>query len=111
MAHAAFCGIASKGEAFASGEIAKPVCPVCAGEMSFRRWLNQGDQRYMNLGECPQCGKVLIRLKFKKAEDGSYCATRLIYAADDGMQNYYEAKLAQPRKRGSGRGRRKKSSK
>lgn len=107
--HLAFAGYASKGVAMADEALSHPRCPVCGGEMSFRKWLSQGDQRYMNLADCPACGKELLRLKFKRADDGTYSATRLTYAADEGMAGVYETKAAQPRRRSRSRSRRKKT--
>lgn len=98
----------SKGEAFADPGLAAPPCPLCGSGMKYAKWVNQGDQRYMNLAGCPNDGPQLIRLKFKKAEDGSYSATRLIYKADEAMESFYTAKAAAPRKRGHSRGRRRK---
>ncbi|MEG1789028.1 MAG: 3'-5' exonuclease [Oscillospiraceae bacterium] len=108
--HFAADNYASKGEAFADTALAAPVCPICGATMEFSKWVNQGDQRYMNLAACPKDGKLLIRLKFKRAEGGSYSAARLTYTADEAMENLYESKAAQPRRRGRNRSRRKKIS-
>lgn len=64
--------------------------------MRYSKWVNQGDQRYMALGECPTDGKLLVRLKFRKADDCTWSATRLTYQATDSMESYYKAKAAQP---------------
>ena len=103
IAHSAFSGYASKGDAFADCSLAAPACPICGAEMQFSRWINQGDQRYMCLAECPQDGKLLLRIKFKHSDDGSYSAGRLAYRADESMQSFYAAKSSQPRNRGRGR--------
>lgn len=100
IAHAAFSGYASKGDAFADAKLAEPKCPICGGALSFAKWINQGDQRYMNLAECPECGKLLLRIRFKHQEDGTYSAACLAYKADENMQAYYTAKASQPRSRG-----------
>lgn len=97
IAHSAFSGYASKGDAFADCSLAAPCCPICGGEMQFSKWINQGDQRYMCLAECPADGKLLLRIKFKHSDDGSYSAGRLAYRADENMQSFYAAKSAQPR--------------
>ena len=109
IAHAAHSGYASKGDAFADKTLSEPHCPVCGGELNFSKWVNQGDHRYMNLAECPEDGKLLLRIRFKRQNDGTYSAACLAYNADDHMQEYYAAKAAQPRSRG--RRRRKKNSK
>lgn len=108
--HNAFSDCASKGAALTDAVIAAPCCPVCGQAMAYRKWVNQGDQRYMNLAECPEHGMELIRLKFRRGEDGKYTVTRLIYEADEGMAEFYEQKAAMPKRRGKNKGRRKKSS-
>ena len=45
IAHSAFSGYASKGDAFADCSLAAPCCPICGGEMQFSKGINQGDQR------------------------------------------------------------------
>lgn len=51
-------------------------------------------------GRVPADGKLLLRIKFKHSDDGSYSAGRLAYRADENMQSFYAAKSAQPRSRG-----------
>ena len=75
--------------------------------LEFSKWINQGDHRYMCLAECPQDGKLLLRIKFKHTAEG-YSAGRLAYRADESMQSFYAAKSSQPRSRGRSRRRRKK---
>ena len=99
IAHAAFQGYASKGDAFADKALSEPRCPICGGPLGFTKWVNQGDHRYMNLAECQADGKLLLRIRFKHQSDGSYSAACLAYNADEAMQEYYAAKAAQPRSR------------
>lgn len=89
----------SKAEAF-SDEIAAPNCPICGAPLAGARWVNQGDQRYMNFHTCPEHGKYLTRLKFKKNDAGLWAASRLLYVADEDMETFYKAKAAQARRRG-----------
>lgn len=100
LEHIALTEYASKGEAFADRAITVPECPLCGAEMSIQKWVNQGDQRYMTMAKCPEHGSELVRLKFHRAEDGSYSVTRLIYEADEAMEGFFEAKATQPRRRG-----------
>ena len=100
IAHGAFAGYASKGDAFADKALSEPKCPLCGGELALARWINQGDHRYMNLADCPEDGKLLLRIRFKHQSDGSYSAACLAYRADEGMQAYYNAKASAPRSRG-----------
>lgn len=99
--HVTLMDYASKGEAFSDAAIMKPLCPICGEVLEPSKWVNQGDGRYMSLTECPEHGKLLIRLKFKRSETGLYNATRLIYQADEAMQSFYSSKLTQPKRRRS----------
>ena len=89
----------NKADAFAS-DLARPVCPICKKEMACGRWLNQGDQRYMNMFGCEEHGKFLTRLKFKKSDAGLWAATRLVYIADEETESFYRGKAQQARRRG-----------
>ena len=109
--HFGSSGYASKGEAFADKAMVAPKCPHCDTTLKLNKWINQGDGRYMSLGDCQEHGKFLVRIKLKRAVDDTYAATRLIYVADENMQSFYAAKAAQPRRRGRTRTRRKKMSK
>jgi DNA polymerase III epsilon subunit-like protein len=102
-----FPGYISKAEAFSDGALTTIACPKCGGAMESERWVNQGDQRYMNMFSCPEDGAFLVRVKFRKAEDGTWCANRLVYEADEGLSDFYKAKAAQSRRRGRGHSSRK----
>ncbi len=104
LEHLVFPGYMSKADAFADEELSKICCPKCAGELASQRWINQGDQRYMNIFTCPDCGSFLVRLKFRKQEDSTWSANRLIYEADDGMLDFYRSKSVLSRRRGRGHG-------
>ena len=62
----------------------------------------------MSLGECPEHGKYLIRVKLRLTEEEVWSANRILYTADEGMEAYYKAKSKQTRRRS--RNRRKKRS-
>lgn len=100
--HLVFPGYISKSESFADDKLVKLSCPECGDELSAQHWINQGDQRYMNVYSCAKCGSFLVRLKFRKQEDNTWSANRLIYKADDGMLDYYRNKAALSRRRGRG---------
>ncbi len=101
--HRSFGGFNSRSEAFLNSEVNAILCPDCGNPLELSRWVNQGDRRYMTIGECPEHGKHLIRLKFRKAEDDSWSVNRIIYLADEEMEKYYRDKSAQTRRRGRGR--------
>lgn len=107
LEHLVFPGYISKAEAFADEKLTSVPCPKCQGKLEAHRWINQGDQRYMNILSCPDCGNFLVRLKFRKQEDNSWSANRLIYEADDGMIDFYRSKAALSRRRGRGHSKKK----
>ena len=102
LEHLVFPGYISKSEAFADSELINLPCPDCSKELSCQRWINQGDQRYMNIYSCPDCGSYLLRLKFRKHEDNTWAANRLVYKADDDTLDFYRSKAVLSRRRGRG---------
>ncbi len=108
LRHDSFGGYESKAAAFADKAVSSVPCPDCGAEMRGVKWVNQGDQRYMNLCTCPEHGPFLARVKFRKsAENNVWHANRLVYRADGAMQDFYKAKAAQSRRRGRGHTQRK----
>ncbi len=98
-----FTGYESKASAFADHAVSVIPCPVCAQEMQGIKWVNQGDGRYMNLYTCKDHGKYLVRVRFKKMEDDSIFANRLVYECDEDMASFYKEKSTQARRRGRSR--------
>ena len=98
--HRSFGGFVSRSEAFLDSEVNAIVCPDCGEPLELSRWVNQGDRRYMTLGECGEHGKFLIRLKFRKTEEGSWAVNRIVYRADEEMEKFYKDKSTQTRRRG-----------
>ena len=108
LEHSCFDGFESKAAAFADSRLSALPCPACGGETKALKWINQGDQRYMNLYSCPEHGQYLVRAKFRKCrEDNSWIANKLVYQADEAMLDFYKTKSTQSRRRGRGHTRRK----
>ncbi len=104
--HESYDGFESKAAAFADARMTTLPCPVCGGETTGMRWINQGDQRYMNIYTCEEDGAFLVRAKFRRnSEDNSWTANKLVYKATDEMLDFYKTKSTQSRRRGRGRGR------
>ena len=72
-------------------------CPVCGKQFQ------PGD----DIVTCPECGSYLVRLKFRKHEDNTWSANRLVYEADDSMVDFYRSKAALSRRRGRGHSKKK----
>lgn len=103
LAHECLESFASKAAAFADERVRLIPCPDCGGEMKALKWVNQGDQRHMNIFTCPEHGDFLVRLNFRRVPDSaSWLVNKLVYKADEQMQDFYKAKSAQSRRRGRG---------
>ncbi|MCF0138209.1 MAG: exonuclease domain-containing protein, partial [Oscillospiraceae bacterium] len=53
--HIVFNGYATKADAFADSGLYEIPCPKCGGVPARQHWVNQGDQRYMNVYSCKDC--------------------------------------------------------
>ena len=98
--HLVFPGYLSKSEALADNELSSICCPKCGVQLEGVRWVNQGDQRYMNIFQCEECGSFLVRLKFRRHEDNTWSANRLIYEADEAQLDFYRTKSTLSRRHG-----------
>ncbi len=108
LLHESMEGFESKVQAFANERLEKPLCPVCGKPLEGTRWVNQGDQRYMNLFRCPEDGSFLARVRFRKDPvDGKWLCSKLVYEADEDLAEFYKSKASQSRRRGRGHGNRK----
>lgn len=103
VAHDSFDGFESKAAAFADCRVSELCCPGCAGKTGSLKWVNQGDQRYMNIFSCEEHGSFLVRAKFRRSEsDSLWSVSRLVYEADDETLEFYKSKAAQVRRRARG---------
>jgi len=98
LEHLTFTGYASRNAAFADEGLRNLRCPVCGAPLSLQRWVNQGDKRYMTLGVCETHGSYLVRVKLKRTEEETWSVNRILYEADEGMQNFYKSKSSQRRR-------------
>ena len=110
LLHEAYPGFISKAAAFADERVSALACPVCGRALGAEKWVNQGDQRYMNIYACETDGAFLVRVKFRKqAEDNSWTANKLVYKAEEDAVEFYRTKAAQSRRRGRGHTKKKKN--
>ena len=107
LEHISSGGYETRNDAFADEELVTLSCPQCGLKLPNARWVNQGDRRYMTLATCPKHGSYLIRLKFRRAEDDTWTANRIVYQADAELEEFYRSKAGQRRKRGRRHGRKK----
>ncbi len=108
LLHESYGGFVSKAAAFADDRISALACPVCGKALTGSKWVNQGDQRYMNIYSCEEDGPFLARTKFRKhPEDNSWSANKLLYKADEAAVEFYHTKATQSRRRGRGHTRKK----
>ena len=91
----------SKASAFNDDRVSKVCCPECGAEMTAVKWLNQGDQRYINLFICEEHGEFFVRKKKKKhADENLWDVRKNVYYSDKSHQDLYREKQKQLRRRG-----------
>ncbi len=80
---------------------AENLCPHCQGQLTGTRWFAQPGHRYMDLAECPEHGKFLIRVRLSDQEDGTVRVSRLTYEASSEAAEAYarRAEKADPQQR------------
>ena len=89
-------------------------CPTCSAQMTGTRWFAQPGRRYMDLAECPEHGKFLIRIRLSDQPDGRVRVSRLTYEATSEAAEAYarRSEKADPEvRRPSGAQRRRRRSK
>jgi ssDNA-binding Zn-finger/Zn-ribbon topoisomerase 1 len=90
LEYLSFQDYASRQALFADESVTGVKCPVCGAPLAMQRWVNQGDRRYMNLAECPEHGKFLVRVKLHRTEEETWTANRMLYemtASDEWLVN------------------------
>ncbi len=76
-----FYDYADKKEALGAMSGQENKCPTCGSQMTGTRWFSQPGHRYMDLANCPRCGKFLIRVRLSDQPDGTIRVSRLTYEA------------------------------
>ena len=76
-----FYDYADKQSALAAMDGEENKCPTCGAQMTGTRWFAQPGRRYMDLAECPEHGKFLIRIRLSDQPDGKVRVSRLTYEA------------------------------
>ncbi len=98
----------TRDDVWADPAVSSFKCPDCGSDTEMTRWVNQGDKRYMCLARCPEHGAYLVRIRLRHCDDDTWSANRLVYKADDKMEDFFRAKANQSRRT---RRRRRKSAK
>ena len=99
LEHLSFGGFTGRNDAFDDPVLTEIPCPLCRRPFALRRWVNQGDRRYMSLGSCEEHGMFLIRVRLRPTDEETWNVNRIVYRADEGMEEYYHRKSTQRRKR------------
>ncbi len=106
-----FHGYADKHAALAAQTGPENLCPTCGAQMAGIRWFAQPGHRYMDLAECSEHGKFLIRVRLSEQPDGTVRVSRLTYEATSEAAEAYarRAEKADPEERRPSGNRRRRS--
>lgn len=111
LEHTGYNGFATRAEAMEDERVSRVKCPDCGTELAFSTWVNQGDRRYMALTACPEHGKFLLRLKFRKIDENDWGVNRILYRCDEHMEEFYNRKTEIARMQRRNRNKKRPSSK
>ena len=98
IARKVYHGYADKHAAMAAMGGEENLCPVCGAQMVGTRWFAQPGHRYMDLAQCPEHGKFLIRVRLSTLPDETIRVSRLTYEATSEAAEAYakRAEKAEP---------------
>ncbi len=108
-----FHDYADKQAALDAMTVKENVCPICGSQMRGTRWFAQPGRRYMDIAECAEHGKFLIRVRLSEQPDSTVRVSRLTYEATSEAAATYarRAEKADPEERKSSNRRRRRRSK
>ena len=108
-----FHDYADKQAALDAMTVKENVCPICGSQMRGTRWFAQPGRRYMDIAECAEHGKFLIRVRLSEQPDSTVRVSRLTYEATSEAAATYarRAEKADPEERKSPNRRRRRRSK
>ena len=111
IARKVFYDYADKPAALAAMSGEENQCPICAKRMQGTRWFSQPGHRYMDLAECAEHGKFLIRVRLSEQPNTLIRVSRLTYEATSEAAEAYarRAEKADPEERPTRRRRRRSS--
>ncbi|MBQ5777961.1 MAG: exonuclease domain-containing protein [Oscillospiraceae bacterium] len=102
-------GYSTRRDIFADRDISEIRCPECGAVCRDRRkWVSEGNERYITLASCEEHGGYVVRLRAEKRDEG-YEASKTVYTAGEGAESYYEKRAKKESARKSRRKRRAKS--
>ena len=81
IARKVYHGYADKHAAMEAMSGEENICPICGNPMAGTRWFAQPGHRYMDLAQCPEHGKFLIRVRLSAQPDETIRVSRLTYEA------------------------------
>lgn len=91
-------GYADKKEVLQKMGCEENLCPVCKRQMRAGKWISQPGRRFMNLSECPEHGKYLVRIRMQHEEE-QFRVNKLVYEGSSEAAKAYEKVAANPQKR------------
>ena len=103
IARKVFYDYADKHEALNAMTGEENKCPTCGAQMTGTRWFAQPGHRYMDLAQCQEHGKFLIRVRLSEQPNGLVRVSRLTYEATSEAAEAYarRAEKADPEERKS----------
>ena len=85
-------------EALNDSSLSGFTCPDCGAQVVCVDFVRQNNAKYICIGKCENGEEFFVRFKFKRAQDGTFSVSRMVYELNDDNRNYYTSKKqAEPR--------------